>query len=225
MWDGDFEDALHDAVHDDHRIFGGFPTRAWLLMNAANDVGLHHAEATVVEPAQGDALEHESGVEGALEVVQEEAQTGEVVRILGFGVSEKNEVGFGLNPQAVEKVGNGGEGGQTHGVVRHARTGDAFGSAIDGVSLLRLLGQKGVGVSGDEDVEIRIFSRNDGLKIAVLVNRYVLERGKALGDKIDAFFFFAGRGGEFAEKKGVGEDKFLVGLEKIAEFGRGRHGS
>ena len=103
--DGDFEDAPDDAVHDDHGVLGGFPLGAGFLMDTADDVGLHHAEAGVVEASEGDPFEDESGVDGALEVVQKEAQAGEVVRVLGLGVGEENDVGLGFDVEAAEEVG------------------------------------------------------------------------------------------------------------------------
>ena len=225
LGDGDLEDAPDDAVHDDHRVLGGFPLGAGFLMDATDDVGLHHAEASVIEASEGDALEDQAGVDGALEVFQEKAKTRKVVRILGLGVGEKNDVGLGLNFEATQQVGNRGQGGEAHGIVGHAGAGDAFGADTDGVALLRRLGEQSVGVGGDENVELGVLAGDDGLEVALLVDGNVLKGRESLSEEIDSVLFRTRRRRKFTQHEGVGENEFLVGLKLVAEFGQVRHES
>ena len=50
-----------------------------------------------------------------------------------------------------------------------------------------------------------------------------MEGGKPLGEEVDPILFGTRGRREFAEHESVGEDKFLVSLQLVAEFGQGRH--
>lgn len=79
----------------------------------------------------------------------------------------------------------------------------------------------GVGVGGEDDGVVALFSGDHGLYVAGLVDGDVFEEqfAESFGEKADAIGLPAGAGGDFAEHEGVGEERFAIGGELITDLG------